>query len=161
MSKNPGLIWFEGFISTTPCECGGLYTPVYTYTYRNETLKPLQTPSNPFPWNKNMNFEELLVAWNNAFNKRPVLAATLHWQASNGNDELARALGHPIPSAKSIGRLLAARAGKEIKGLHLVRCPGRSGNSTIWRIERVVPATPSITKARDNIEISEGVQRNG
>lgn len=81
-----------------------------------------------------MDIDKLLLAWNNAFGSRPVLAAALHWQASNGHVELAAALGQPLPSVKSLGRLLASHAGKAINGRSLVRCPGRIGNGVLWTL---------------------------
>ena len=84
-----------------------------------------------------MNFEQLLRAWNNVFGKRTVLTTALHWQASNGNQELAAALGSPLPSVNVLGRLLAALSGQAIGGLKLVRCPGRIGNCASWRVERI------------------------
>lgn len=85
-----------------------------------------------------MNLERLFGVWEVEFGKRPVTASALHWQACNGNVALADAIGHPLPGSKSLGRLLAARAGMTVAGLRLMRCAGRTGNCALWRIERVI-----------------------
>jgi hypothetical protein len=85
-----------------------------------------------------MNLEILFGVWEREFGRRPVTASALHWQAYNGNEALADAIGHPLPGSKSLGRLLAARAGMTVAGLQLVRCAGRIGNCALWRIERVI-----------------------
>ncbi len=82
-----------------------------------------------------MNFERLLHIWHGTFGGRPVHTAALRRQACNGNAELAAAIGVSIPSARSLGRLLAAREGKSAGGLRLIRCPGRMANVALWRIE--------------------------
>lgn len=84
-----------------------------------------------------MNLKMLLAIWKREFGGRPVTSSALQWQARNGNTALAEVFGHPLPSSKSLGRLLAARAGKAEAGLQLVRCAGRAGNCALWRLERV------------------------
>lgn len=50
----------------------------------------------------------------------------------------AEALGDPPPSCRSLGRLLAHRAGVCCGELELERCPGRIDNSAVWRLRRSV-----------------------
>ncbi len=88
-----------------------------------------------------MNLENLLGVWEREFGSRPVTASALHWQACNGNQALAEAIGQPLPSSKSLGRLLAARAGKYVNGFQLARCAGRLGNCALWRLESVIDST--------------------
>jgi hypothetical protein len=48
--------------------------------------------------------------------------------------EFVTALGTPLPSNRSLGRLLAARAGHQQSGLELVRCAGRDDNCALWQV---------------------------
>ena len=91
-----------------------------------------------------MDFERLLHTWHRTFGGRPVHTAALRWQACSGNEDMAGAIGDPIPSARSLGRLLAARVGESAGGLRLIRCPGRLANVALWRIEVDQPYRRSV-----------------
>lgn len=75
----------------------------------------------------------LITVWWSVFGTDPVRASAVVHRAETAAD-LASALGSPKPSPRSLGRLLAARAGLRYGSLRLVRCAGRHDNCTIWRV---------------------------
>lgn len=77
----------------------------------------------------------LIAAWWNRFGPDPIPVSALVHGARSVPD-LAVALGSPMPSARSVGRLLAARVGQRWGNLRLVRCPGRLENCALWRVVR-------------------------
>lgn len=68
-----------------------------------------------------------------AFGSRPVRSSALLRRA-DVVPELAAALGAPLPSTRSLGRLLAARVGHTQSGFELVRCGGRNDNCALWQV---------------------------
>ncbi|WP_284617459.1 hypothetical protein [Aquabacterium humicola] len=78
----------------------------------------------------------LLAVWVQTFGDQPVRAvALLHTARTSG--ELSRALGNPLPSARSLGRLLAAREGCSIGDLQLARSVDRHDNCALWQVRSV------------------------
>lgn len=124
----------NGCFSITPRENGDLHIPSCGWA---GCLMFHLVPRVPEMGSKNMNFDQFIRSWHVTFGEQPILAAAVLWQARNGAEELAAALGLPLPSVKSIGRLLAARENRESGDCRLVRCPGRIGNSAVWRVVQV------------------------
>ena len=75
----------------------------------------------------------LMEAWVIEFGERPIRASALIHRAKS-SAELAGALGRPMPSARSLGRLLAKRDGHLSGRLMLVRCWGRHDNCALWQV---------------------------
>jgi hypothetical protein len=88
-------------------------------------------PPQSYP---SFDLEAFLAAWAVEFGERPVrISALLHRACSA--DSLAKALGSPVPSAQSLGRLLAARKGRRAGcGLELVRSESRHDNCALWQV---------------------------
>ncbi len=78
----------------------------------------------------------LLRACRDVFGNAPIRTSALLRHAAT-TQHLAAPLGIPAPSARSLGRLLAARVGHRHGGLKLVRCPGRHENCSLWRVDSV------------------------
>lgn len=128
-----GIEGLEGLCNLSIEKTGIYKSPEISTGVEKNPLNPLYPPRTGAA----LNFSALLKSWKKSLGARPVLVAAVLWQACNGNEELAAALGNPLPTAKSLGRLLAARAGRATDGLRLIRCPGRIGNSALWRVEAI------------------------
>jgi hypothetical protein len=88
-------------------------------------------PPQSYP---SFDLEAFLAAWMEEFGERPVRISALLHRACSANS-LAKALGFPVPSAQSLGRLLAARKGRRAGcGLELVRCESRHDNCALWQV---------------------------
>lgn len=81
--------------------------------------------------------DALMTAWRDVFGNAPIRTSAMLRRAATTQD-LAAALGVPAPSARSLGRLLAARVGHLHGDLKLVRCPGRHENGSLWRVYSVI-----------------------
>lgn len=85
-----------------------------------------------------LDVSQLVDAWWDAFGADAVRVSVLLRRA-HAVPLLGQALGDPPPSARSLGRLLAAREGLRVGNLELVRCPGRHDNCALWRLRPVEP----------------------
>lgn len=93
-------------------------------------------PLNPLKAPKGLDLPALLLAWSRAFGSTPVRSSAVLHRAKS-TPALADALGTPLPSGRSLGRLLAAREGVQAAGYRLARCLGRHDNCALWRLQPV------------------------
>jgi hypothetical protein len=97
---------------------------------------------NREPTDPTFDIEALLKVWPSTFGAAPIRATALLYRART-TPALAKALGTPPPSSRSLGRLLAARVGQRSWGAELVRFGGRHDNCALWR---VLPVDSASTK---------------